>query len=220
MAITDRDELLSAIADWFARPGDTTITTAAPDWVALAEGMINYGYGREGDQLYMPALRVRQMQERSTASAGSEFLAVPDDFLEVIDFKINTTPETHLSYSTPAQFAEAASSQTTGIPKTYTIIGDEFRFGPVPSDYTAELWYYQSVPALTASATTNWLLTAVPGIYLYGSLFYGAPYVGNDADAAKYFAMCAAQVKALQHQDRRAKYGSAPLIMRNGGVNP
>ena len=215
MSITNYSELQAALPEWMIRPGDSTVTAQAPDYITLCEARLNYGAGEPGDQFYSPPLRVNQMLTRSTASLSSEYVAVPDDFLEVRTFKVNTNPETKLYYSTPDQFAEAGSSQSSGVPKTFTIAGDEFRFGPAPSsDLTAELWYYAKIPALSDSNTSNWLLAAAPNIYLYGSLLEAALAIGDDAGAQKWLGLFSSAVKAFQAQDKRAKHGSTPLVMR------
>jgi hypothetical protein len=209
VSIASYSDLVSAVPDWMQRPSDTTITTIVPDCIKLLESKLGFGFDD------MPPLRIEDMIVRATASATAEYLAVPDDFLEVRDFKINTNPETHLTYVTPAQFAEAGSSYETGTPKAYTIIGDEFRFGPVPADKTAELWYYGKIPALTASNTSNWLLTKAPNVYLFGTLSEAYQYIGGEeAKAAHFHGLMAGAVRALQAQDRRRKYGNAPLYQR------
>lgn len=214
MAITTYAELQTAIADWLARSGDSTITAIAPDLIKLCESRINYGYGEPGEALYSPALRVRPMETRATATVDSEYTGLPSDFLEMRELKINNSPEKKLTYVTPQQFAESSASYTSGTPVVYTITGSEFRLGPTPSSsLTAELLYYAKVPDL-ATNSTNWLLTASPNVYLYGSLVEAAPYVGDDERIAQWFGIFSAAIKGLQAQDRRAKYGGAQLIMR------
>ena len=39
--------------------------------------------------------------------------------------------------------------------------------------------YYEAIPALTASASTNWLLTKYPGAYLYGTLVMSNMFVSD-----------------------------------------
>lgn len=219
MSLANYTELQAAIAAWLARAGDTIITTPAPDFITLAEARINYGSGEPGEPFYSPPLRVEQMLTRATATPTGEYIAVPTDFLEMREFKVNTNPETKLYYSTPQQFAEAASSQNTGTPKTYTIVGGEFRLGPTPtSGLTTELLYYAKVGPLS---TTNWLMTAAPNVYLYGSLLEACIFTQDAPEQCQYyFGLFAAAVKALQLQDRRRKFGGSPLVMRSGMQTP
>jgi hypothetical protein len=56
------------------------------------------------------------------------------------------------------------------MPEVYCIENNQIRLGPAPdTTYTARITYYYQL-ALSDSQTTNWLLTAYPTAYLYGSL--------------------------------------------------
>src|SRR6185503_2733971 len=77
---------------------------------------------------------------------------------------------------------KANTTQLTGCPRFFSVVGGEFQFFPAPSQaYNAELTFYQRIPALSASNSTNWLLTLNPDAYLYGSLLQAAPYLKDDA---------------------------------------
>jgi hypothetical protein len=213
--------LVSAIPDWMQRPADAEITAIAPDCITLLESRLNFGFGEPGETLYSPPLRIEDMMTRATASLTGEYVAVPDDFLEMRGpMKVNDNPEVRIDYITPDQFAATAPNQSAGAPRVFTIAGAEFRFGPVPSSGTAELWYYAKIPALTASNTTNWLLTKAPNVYLFGCLVEAYHYIKQEQDALRFHGMLSGAVRALQAQDRRRKYGSAPLVMRTGVQTP
>lgn len=62
MALATYADLQTAIASWLARTGDTELSAAAPDLIALAEARIYYGAGEKGDQFYSPPLRCRAME--------------------------------------------------------------------------------------------------------------------------------------------------------------
>jgi predicted ATPase len=44
-----------------------------------------------------------------------------------------------------------------------------------------DLDYYQRIPSLTTSNTTNWLLADAPHVYLYTSLLHATPFLMDDA---------------------------------------
>jgi hypothetical protein len=68
----------------------------------------------------------------------------------------------------------------SGQPSTYTILGDNFRFAPTPaSSYTGTINYYKEFDPLSDSNTTNYILTNHPAIYLYGSLYHAANFLGG-----------------------------------------
>jgi hypothetical protein len=221
VTIASYSDLLTSLADWLQRPADTVITTIAPDCIELLEARLSFGFGEPGEPLYSPALRIEDMLVRATASLTGEYVAVPTDFLEIRGpMKVNTSPEARIDYITPDQFAATAPNQDAGTPKVFTIAGGEFRFGPVPSSGTAELWYYAQIPALTVSNTSNWLLAKAPNVYLFGTLVETCIYLADKERALDFHGMFAGAVRALQAQDRRRKYGSAPLVMRSGGPTP
>jgi hypothetical protein len=61
-------------------------------------------------------------------------------------------------------------------------VGGQIRVVSSPdTTYTTELIYYSKLSKLSASVSSNWLLSASPDIYLYGSLLQAAPYLQDDA---------------------------------------
>lgn len=211
MSITTYAELQTAIADWLARSGDTTVTTIAPDLIRLCEDRLNYGFERVGHPMHSAPLRTSAMLTRSTSTPTGEFIALPTDFLDATVLKWNTSPERNLKYRTPSMFADAAASFISGEPEVYTIIGQTFRLGPAPgadNTTTLELSYYAKIPALTDLNTTNWLLTKAPSIYLYGSLVHAAPYIGDIGNLALWMQQFLGGVNALDEQDKRMRWGN------------
>jgi hypothetical protein len=221
--MTNYAELRAAIADWLARPEDPAIAALTPDLIRLAEARIVFGSGEIGSTLYAPPLRVRQMETRATIVLSAEYVALPTDFAEMRELKINTAHERKLTYLTPQHFAEIAASHGSGLPRFYTLVGNALRFGPVPSGsppLTAELLYYAKLPPLTESSPTNWLLATAPHIYLFGALLEAAAYIRDPTQLADWSAQYMTAVSAFQAQDRRAKHGGAPLVIRPSGAAP
>lgn len=153
MAITNYDTLLSAVANWTAR-GD--LTSRIPEGIALTEAKLN----RE--------LRtVDQETKQATFTISVEYVAVPTDFLQVKTFYLNT-PRQPLTQEKD-DVITAVYGSTTGTPERYSVLGSNFRFGPVPSvGVVATLVYAAKVPALTSTASTNWVISSHPDLYLYG----------------------------------------------------
>ena len=82
-----------------------------------------------------------------------------------------------------------AASSAGGRPTCFTHVGEEIEVYPAPdSSYTAELLYYATIPALSDSNTSNWLLSLSPDIYLYGSLLQAGPYL-RDPEQLNTFAV-------------------------------
>lgn len=207
MAITTFTELKAAILDYSTR---SELTDVDDDFVLLTEARLNYG--AEDSVFPTPRLRVRQMQQRATASlpSGQEFLALPTDHLETIDLQINTSPVRDVRYITPGDFDIKFDNSVSGVPTHFTIIGEEFRFHPLPADtYTVEQIYYKKIPDL-ATNSTNWLLDAYPNVYLYGGLLELAIYINEDADIEKYGRLFSGSLRGLERSGKASQY-AGPL---------
>ena len=68
MAIATYTDLQTAIANYLARPGDTLVSTPAPDFVTLAESRI--AYGMASGQFICRPLRIRAMETVATLITG------------------------------------------------------------------------------------------------------------------------------------------------------
>jgi hypothetical protein len=170
MAITNYTELKSAVADWLNR---ADLASVIPSFISLAESQFNRD----------ERLRTRDAIVRATATIDEQFEALPSDYSEMQNFQINSqTPFRRLEFLTLNQMDEYKRDFTTaGVPKYYSIVGNQLEFLPVPGDsYTAEMVYYAKLTPLSNTNPTNWLLTKHPDIYLYGALIQTAPYLKDD----------------------------------------
>lgn len=225
MAISTYSELLTAAENWLTRSDSDTVARI-PEWITLTEEVATWG--SEDPELPIKRLRCRQMEQRATATISSEYTSLPTAsdagaFLEMRQVKLNTDPTTYLEYLTPQEMDSRWTSSTTAKPEFFTIVGSELRVAPSPdTSYTAEMWYYKAIPALTSTNTTNWLLTAAPGVYLYGVLFHAVPYIqasGVDVDAdlitdtTFWYRQFSGRINALNKSDSLSRYGGS-LRMR------
>ena len=163
--ISTYNELKSAIGAWLHRDN---LAPYIEDFITVGESRI----GRE--------VRSRLQQQRSTATA-STYINLPTDFLQMRALWLtNAGVLTKLQYVTPDALFSLYPSTDTGIPLHFTIIGDEVRFGPIPSSgFTVELWYFKKLAAL--SSAVNSLFTSNPDLYLYAALCAATPFLKNDA---------------------------------------
>jgi hypothetical protein len=109
-------------------------------------------------------------------------------------------------------------SSTSGMPVAYTIIGDNFRFAPTPdTTYTGTLNYFKSFDALSDSNTTNYILTNHPAIYLYGSLYHAANFLGGvePARLQQWQGMYTTALERLERNDREDQFSGSPLQIRS-----
>ena len=153
MALTTYAELQTAIANWLGR---SDLTTYLPDFITLFEATANR------------RLRVRQMEATNTSmSFSSGSATLPTDYLLYRRFTETADTRSELEYVTPSYLQEAYPTTPTGTPSMFTIEGTTIKVRPTGIT-TFEFDYYQKISAL--SGTVNWLFSAHPDIYLFGSL--------------------------------------------------
>lgn len=190
MAIGTFAELQTAVASWLHR---TDLTARVPEFITLAETRLN------GD------VKARPMETRTTltTTASSRFVTLPTDMLDMRRLTLMTAPSDPLEYKSPDQLIDDSRYlDSIGRPTSFTIVGTQIELAPTPdSAYSLELVYRQRIPALSDSATTNWLLTANPNVYLYGALLAAAPWTQDEARMPIYERLYQEGVDALNSVD-------------------
>ena len=162
------------------------------------------------------------MEQIDTITIDSETETVPTGFIGVRSFYILSSDTKYtLEYITPHNLFEIRGGSRSGSPRSYTIEADneteQFRFGPSPdTTYTGYLSYYKNIEALSSSNATNYILDKHPGIYLYGSLYHAANFLGGmDPDQKQNFLqMYIAAMERCENNDRQDSYGGAPVQQR------
>ena len=206
MAISNYTELKTAVANWLDRDD---LTNRIPEFIALAESRFNR------------LLRIRAMESKQTAStvAGQQNLALPSRFIQMRNLQINTSPVTPMQYVTPEIFDRLYGGSANGTPKFYTIIANELQLGPTPDTIqTIEMLFYERFENLTDSATTNWMITNAPDIYLYGAMLEAEPFIMNDPRVQLWATAFQQAITDLQEQDNRDRHsGSALRVMNTSG---
>ena len=208
MALSTYSELKSAIANWLNR---TDLTDEiADDFIKLTEADFN------------AKLRIRQMEQIDTITINSETETVPTGFIAVRSFYILLSSVKYpLEYITPHNLFEVKGGSTTARPRAYTIESDNetetFRFGPSPdTSYTGYLSYYKAISALSVSNTSNWMLANHPAVYLYGSLYHAANFLGgiDQTQLGQWLQMYSTALERCENNDRQDSYGGAPVVQR------
>ena len=206
MAISDYTELKTAVANWLDRDD---LADRIPEFIALAEARMNR------------VLRLRMMESKYTAStvASQRNYALPASYIQMRNFQLNTSPITSLSYVSPEIYDRLWGGSQGGTPLFYTIIANELQLGPIPgSVITMEMLFYKKVSALSASNTTEVMLTDNPDVYLYGALLEAEPFVMNDERIGVWAQGFEKAIVDLQEQDNKDRHsGSALRVMNTGG---
>jgi hypothetical protein len=205
MALSTYTELKTTIANWLNR---TDLTSEiSDDFIVLTEADLN------------AKLRIRQMHAQTTITIDAETETVPTGFLQVRDFYILSNGQKFpMTFISPAQMDAVKASSTTGVPSSYTILGSSFRFAPRPdSTYSGILNYYKKFDPLTSSNTSNYILADHPAVYLYGSLFHAANFLGGfDANQVQQWSqMYQTALERIELNDREDAYSGSPLQIRS-----
>ena len=205
MALSTYAELKTTIANWLNRSDLTS--EISDDFIVLTEADLN------------AKLRIRQMHAQTTITIDAETETVPTGFLQVRDFYIlSNGPKFPMTFISPAQMDAVKASSTTGVPSSYTILGSTFRFAPRPdSTYSGVLNYYKKFDPLTSSNTTNYILADHPAVYLYGSLFHAANFLGgfDPNQVQQWSQMYQTALERIELNDREDAYSGSPLQIRS-----
>ena len=203
MSINTYAELKTAIANFLARDD---LTDRIPEFIEISEARIN----RE--------LETREQEKRATATltADNEYVSLPTDLRQLRSVKLNKTPIVTLTYLSPDMLDQEYSSDGSGTPASYSIIGQELKIRPKPdSDMTAEIIYYGNVDALSDTNTSTTLLIRSPDIYLFGALASAYDYLLDTANAGLYDKKFTTAIEEVRYDEQRSNYSQGRLQMRS-----
>ena len=206
MAITTYAQLQTAAANWLDR---TDLSARIPEFIELAEANFNRVI-RQPDMV----------AKNDSFSLAAQYTTLPTDTLEITRIVVDVSPPITLEYLTPEEISERRSVlNSTGRPYYFTVIGGstgQLEVLPSPdSTYTSSIVYYTKIPALTDSATTNWLLSSHPDIYLYGLLVEAEPYLKNDERLPVWASQLDKSLAELRLQGQRKLHSGSSLRMRS-----
>lgn len=170
MSITTYAELQTAVGNWLARDD---LSSYVPDFITLFESVANR------------RLRVRQMETTATLTPSSGAATLPTDYLAWRRLTWNGSTSRELEFVHPTYLRAAYPSADAGTPRIFTIEGSTLSIRPTDGT-TLTMDYFQKIPVLSASNTTNWLLTAHPDVYLWGAMVE-AHVFAKDAESAAVF---------------------------------
>ena len=188
--ITDYTTLQAAAAEYLNRDD---LTARITGFIQLAEAKFN----RE--------LRVNSMLTRLAIAPSSEYLAAPADWLESYSLGlVSTVANPPLAFVGQAEFRDLKARQLTGNTRYYTLVGTDLQFLPAPSAATNMMLIYYAKIASLATASTNWLLTKSPDIYLNGTVLEAQPYLKDDDRLTTWAAIRQQGLDAITLESERA----------------
>lgn len=192
MAITAYAQLKSSVLNDLNRSSDSDADTRFDDWLAKFEAHAR----RELSGVNLGELLV------ANSTISSEYTSLPDDVISIRSASITVNGNVVPLEATTYDRISGDYEGVTGIPVAYCIVGSSIRLGPPPNGtYTVKL-VYSTLPDLTSTATTNWLLSAAPDVYENGALAMAHDYYKSFDEADRRLAKANAGIAALVKQSK------------------
>tara|TARA_R100001440_G_scaffold10455_2_gene19048 strand:- start:2529 stop:3176 length:648 start_codon:yes stop_codon:yes gene_type:complete len=162
-------------------------------------------------------LRSKDMIKRATATADSQYLTVPSDWLEAINIEItsnNFCPLFQQSIESLDVYRKA-NNNSTGQPVYYAMVDDSIELAPTPdSSYTLQLTYYAKISALSDSNTSNFVSASHPDVYLYGALKHASIYLMEDERIPMFTQQFEKALEEMRLAQEKSAFGKGSLMMR------
>ena len=169
------------------------LTAKMPGFVALAEAEI------------FRELAVREVETTATGTTTGALIALPVDFASMVRVTVSQFGrEMELAYGGDLYTTD------TGCPQRYTIEGASIRFHG-GSGYAYTLYYKATIPPLSDTQTTNWVLDNAPDLYLFASIMQTCNYTQDRELEAKLAPKVAQLIDSVRRLSMRR-----PLPDRGG----
>lgn len=208
----DYNDLVSYISDYAARTDTATINNV-PNFVTLATATFNHGLGAQ----FSP-LRVREMLTTTTLTPnGDGEVTLPSDYLQFRAVTSDASINRNLTGITPDFATQQYAGWGAGLSNNFTLIGNTLKVFPLSSSDVVVL-YYQKIPDINGTDTSNWLLAKNPNAYLHGGLLQLAIYTKDDNLFQRSAALMQSCIDGLMAEDVLAQYSRAGTSM--GMVTP
>ena len=200
-------KLVAEIESWLNRANFTALTAKIP--LLVEQGM---------RRIQKADLNRGMLTVDAAFSITGTTTALPSDFDRVHSFTIpvgSTTREINGSSIKKVQDAGIAAR-----PNLYTIVGDNFYFGPEPdTTYTATLIYYKKLDIPSTSVSTNWVLTNEPDLLLWSSLINAAIWLKDDTRKKEWMDNYSEVLSELLSAEERMDLEGGSLVVTSDGTS-
>jgi hypothetical protein len=200
MTIASYSDVQTSVLKWIARTTDADLTAIAPDLITLFESAANR------------RLRVRQQELSTTLTPSSGIATLPSDYLAWRRVTWTGSTNRELEYVHPSYLHARYPTNPADSPNIFTIEGSSLTVRP-SSDTALTFDYYQKIPALSNSNTTNWLLTAHPDVYLFGSLAEAHGFVKDPENLGGWLGRRDQIFDEIERLDARTRGQAAIRVM-------
>ena len=195
--------LKASVIDWMNRSGFTALEDNVEDFIAMAQRRIH----RTCDLNCMETVL-------ATFSLSGATYATPTGFLRAKTITIQDG--TSYFEINGAAYKKVVQAGTSDRPRYYSVIGDNFHFGPTPDQaYTVEVVYYKELDILSSTTATNWLSTNVPELLLFGALIYAAKWAKDDVRVKEFTAEYERiRIELMESETRQDREGGSLQVRR------
>lgn len=197
MALANYTDLKNAVANWMAR---SDLSGEAADFIKLAEAHLN----RE-----LPAV---ETDATLTGTASSRRIDISAQSMErpIALFLVDpsTGDELPLTQKTDGTFPYSATATR---PSLWAIDGTNIDFDCLLDQAYSFRFRFRQKFALSDSATTNWLLTNHPDVYLAGVLIWGGVFTQNSQFSATFSAILETGIPSVKSAIAQSKRGVATV---------
>ena len=161
----------------YADRQDTEVTSRIDLFMRVTESRVNR------------VLMTLDMSNRAKTpmDANTEYYSLPTNYSVMRSIKVinntNSASRVTLLQVNPEQMANLVNNGETQFP-CYTVISGNIHVQPFyDSTHSLEIDYFQTLPPLSTSITTNWLSDSNPDVYVFGLLVEINSFV-KDAEAS------------------------------------
>ena len=209
MAVDSYANLKSALSDYLAR---SDLDTFRDDFIDRAEAYFNRYFMRCG-----PPYQMEEETTLTTDSSGNATL--PSDILGIRSARFSSSPNTELIPVSMGGENRLSPYDTASSPAHwFSVSGTTFRITPIVDAASVVLTYYEKVPALDATTTTNWLLDLAPDAYFYRALAEGFTFSRKFDVAAGFAGVADRALGEVCTVSTQTRYHNAEIVFT--GVAP
>ena len=162
-------------------------------------------------------LRTKDMIKRATATADSQYLTVPTDWIEAINVEITSNDFSPLFQQSieSLDVYRKSNNNSTGQPVYFAMVDDSIELAPTPDvEYTLQLTYYAKISALSDSNTSNFVSVSHPDVYLYGALKHASIFLMEDERIPMFTQQFEKALEEMRLEQEKAAFGKGSLMMR------
>ena len=162
-------------------------------------------------------LRTKDMIKRATATADSQYLTVPTDWIEAINVEITSNDFSPLFQQSieSLDVYRKSNNNSTGQPVYFAMVDDSIELAPTPDvEYTLQLTYYAKISALSDTNTSNFVSVSHPDVYLYGALKHASIFLMEDERIPMFTQQFEKALEEMRLEQEKAAFGKGSLMMR------